>query len=343
VVASPAVTAPRLAFLLAALALAATARAEAPAPAEPAHGPEVVSLRFAWPAPLDAAVTYRHTRIRSGAPRSTFVARYRSRAEPEPGGDGLRILTSGTTWEGDLPFPPAVARNAIRASERVVMRVSEDGEFAGLDGAGAMRPVLERLFENAKVPPAQSERAVALAEAAMRSEAEETWNLAVGFWTGADLELGEAYVTRSEGELPFAPGVPASSAVEFTVRRKVPCAAGERAARCVEVTLRSTPDRAAIERAAKALLGRLAGADRELPERAREGLAVESELLLVTEPATLRPYRLVWTRSLRAGPGDSELPALEQVERQEYDYRYPAPPRRPAHRRPKVGPPSAAR
>jgi hypothetical protein len=335
---------PRLAAaLLLALATPAARAGETPPPASPpvaegaTRNPEVVELRFSWPGRQEAQVTYRHTRIRTGAPRTAFSARYRSRAEPD--GDGLRIVTTGTTWEGDLPFPPATAREALRASEQVVQRVGPEGQFAGLEGEEAMRPVLAHLFEDAKVPPSLAERAVALAQAAMRAEAEETWNLAVGFWTGADLELGEDYVTRSEGELPFAPGVTAVSAVEFTVRRRVPCTAGERAPRCVEVTLRSTPERAAVDRVSKALLARLAGRGAEVPVGAREDLAVESELLLVTEPGTLRPFRMVWTKSVRAGQGEGGLPALEEVERHEYDYRYP-PPRKPPARPKKTKPPS---
>jgi len=114
------------------------------------------------------------------------------------------------------------------------------------------------------------------------------------------------------------------------VRRRVPCSAGERALRCVEITLRSTPDPEVLPAAARALLPRLAAPG--AVNRAAE-LSIEDELLLVTEPATLLPRRVVWTRAVRAAPpsADGAAPVLELVDRTETEYRYP-PPRRPARK-----------
>ena len=86
------------------------------------------------------------------------------------------------------------------------------------------------------------------------------------------------------------------------------------------------------------MIAQLAGPDAKLPEEALRDLVVENELLLVTEPATLRPHRFVWTRSVRAtiadGDGSGEPRVLEQVDRSESDYRYdpPAPRSRRARR-----------
>ena len=325
---------PVLALLLAALAL--------PTPAalaeEPAPRGDVVSLRFAWPAPARARITYRRTRLRTGRRPGTFTARYEVRVEPAP--EGLAVRTHGTTWRGELPFSAALARDAIRASEQVVQQIGDEGEFRGLDGVEALRPVLARVLDDAKVPHEQAERALALALAATRAEAEELWNLAVGFWTGADLKIGETYAMQSEAELPLLPGVRAPQAVEFSVRRRVPCTAGERAARCVEAVLRATPDRAAIERSAPQLLARLAPAG-TAQEGAAKDLAAESELVLVTDPENLLPRRVVWTKALRLGARDKGPPDAEQVDRSEYDYRWlPAEPRPPRPKRPT--PPAAA-
>lgn len=307
---------------LALLAAGAAGAAEEPG-REPAADAPVASLRFRWTAPLRAKVTYRRTRIRPGGARSTFTARYEARVEAEQ--DGLRITTRGTSWRGDLPFPRALAREAIRASEAVAQRVGEDGEFAGLLGVEAMRPVLARVFEDAKVPPEAAERALLLALGAMRAEAEEVWNLAVGFWAGADLAVGETYVLQSEAEVPLLPGVRAVQVVEFGARRRVPCTAGERAPRCVELTLRSTPDRAALERASGALLARLVPEEGERPPGAARDLSAESELVLVTDPATLLPRRMVWTKAVRLGAAERGPARAEQVDRSEWDYRYVAP------------------
>jgi hypothetical protein len=310
---------PHLALLLAALALAPAAVADDAAPPRT----EVVSLRFGWPAAARARVTYRRTRLRSGKPRATFTARYETLAEGTP--DGVRISTRATTWRGDLPFPAALRREAIRASEQVVQRVGADGEFLGLEGVEALRPVLARVLAGAKVPPEQAERALALALGATRAEAEELWNLAVGFWTGADLRVGETYALHSEAELPLLAGVRAPQAVEFSVRRRVPCAAGERAPRCVEAVLRSTPDRAAVEASAALLLASVLPPGAAPPEDGAKDLAVESELVLVTDPATLLPRRVVWTKAVRLGAREKGPADAEQVDRAEYDYRWVLP------------------
>jgi hypothetical protein len=346
--------APKTLPLLSALALlvcleATPAAADGPRgedpPAPAGRGPEAVTLRFDWPAALDAQVSYRHTRRRTGAPATVFTARWHQRAEREP--SGWRISTAGTRWEGEAPFPAEVAGEALRASERLVQRIAPGGQFRELENAEALRPVLARVYEEAGVPEAQAQRAVALAEAGARAEAEELWNLGVGFWIDAELELGEPYVMPGEAELPLLPGVRAGQSIEFQVRRRVPCGAGDRGPRCVEVLLRATPDRDALRRSARAIEARLVGAGagarhapQRLPEHAErpeieeaaavepalpEELTAESELVLVTDPATLLPRRMVWTRSVRLGGADRDAPGLEQVDRREYDYRYPEP------------------
>lgn len=332
---------PRRSLLALALALLLAPAAGLPAgrAAEgedrPSRLPGAVTLAFGWTAPLSARVTYRRTRTRSGARGATFTARYVARLAAQ--GRELRLGNEATTWEGDLPFPTALTGEAIFASEQVVQRIGTEGQFLGLDGVEAIRPVLRRMFEELMVPPEQAERAVALAEASMRAQAEELWNLAVGFWTGASLELGETYQMETETELPFAPGTRAQSTVEFEVRRRVPCGAGERGARCVEITLRAVPERAAVERAAPLLRERL-GAPAAPVADAGE-LSVEQELLLVTEPTTLLPRRLVWTQAIRAAPAEGG-PGAEQVDRSEYDYRYDAP--APRRRRAPGPPPTQA-
>jgi hypothetical protein len=317
-------------------------RAAAGAPAGPdaAADPRIVRLRFAWEAPARAKVTFRKTR--SGPSGSTtFTSRYESRVEAS--GAALLVSTHGTSWRGDLPLPRALAAEAIRASEAVVQRVSEAGEFRDLEGVEAMRPIVAQVLADAKVPPEAAERATTLALAAMRAEAEEAWNLAVGFWAGADLALGRSYALETEAEIPLLAGVRAEHAVEFSVRRRVPCGAGERALRCVEARLRAVPDRAALERAAAPLLARLAPAGEERPDGAAGELSAESELVLVTDPGTLLPRRVVWTKAVRLGAAEEGPARAELVDRSEWDYRHLAPERpRPIRRHPPAAPVPAA-
>lgn len=314
-----------VALLAAALAVALPAPGRA-AGESAGRRAEEASLRFAWPAPARARVDYRRTRLRTGQAPRVFTASYDLLTERAPDGDGIGILTRRTSWRGALPVPRALSREAIRASERVVQRIGPEGEFRGLEGVEALRPVLARAL-GPGVEPGRSERALALALASTRAEAEELWNLAVGFWTGADLRIGETYAMQSEAELPLLPGERAAQAVEFRVRRRVPCSLGERPIRCVEAVLRATPDPTAIARAGEALLARILPEGAAPPAGGARDLAVESELVLVTDPATLLPRKLVWTRAVRLRAAGEARAAAEHVDRAEYEYRWQAPAR----------------
>jgi hypothetical protein len=307
--------------------------------------PKLVRLRFDWPASTEVQATQRRTRTRTGHAPVTTTTRFTQRLERREG--TLRISTSGTTWEGDAPYPgsPAAVEGVLRAAERVMQVVSPEGEFRGLEGVEALRPALSRVLEGS-VPPEQLERALTFAEASMQLQAQEMWNLAVGFWIGADLELGERYVMRTEAEVPLAQTL-AEFEQEFSVRRRVPCSARDHDERCVEVTLRSAPDPAALPALARGVVAQLAPEASGAVEALR-GLVMENELLLVTEPARLLPHRVVWTRTIRGTLGAAEGAGgeprlLEQVDRHEADYRYDAPRKKPPRKPKRAAPRSASR
>jgi hypothetical protein len=329
---------------LSAAATLALALATLPVPCAAQAGArkaEVVALRFAWPEKLESKVTYRSTRTRTGQPARTSLSRFEQLAIRE--GDGWRITVRDVALEGDLPVPPGAdvaSADFVAATEAIVQVVTAEGELARIEGTGAVRALLAKTLEAAKVPKEQQARALELGEGAMRAESQETWNLAVGFWIGADLELGERYGLENEAEIPLLPGTTARYQVEFGVARKVPCAAGEKALRCVEIGLRSVPDPEVLPRVTTALLSRLAGPEPKIPEGAIEEVAIENELTLVTDPATLVPYRLVWTKAVRVTAQDEggQAKTLEQLDRREYEYRYavakkPAPTKKPVAKR----------
>jgi hypothetical protein len=127
---------------------------------------------------------------------------------------------------------------------------------------------------------------------------------------------------QAEATVQFLPATRARQEVRFSARRRVPCAAGEREARCVELLLRAIPEADAVARAeaeAVAAMGPAAGVD---AGEVRE-VAAEAEALVVAEPATLVPHRLVWTKRLRVVWGTKEgLASAEREDRSEYGWRY---------------------
>ena len=300
-------------------------------PAPPADGaepeatrerrPRELALRFAWPRSAEARVTYRRVAARTGEPERVFTARYTERISRVDG--ELRIASSGTRWEGEIPYPADEVRAAIRASEAVVQRIGEDGAFAGLVNEDALRPVLQRIYAAADLTDEEAELAIGRIEAAMVDEARDAWNLAVGFWIGAELDFGEAWEMDVDAPVWLLPALAVRSHVRMEARRRVPCTASERKARCVELTLHSEPERAALPALTRAIVARLTGPRAALPGEVREvGLA--NDLTLVTEPSTLVPYRVVWRKSVRATVADEEQGAreLEDVERTEWSWSY---------------------
>ena len=304
----------------------------------------VVALRFAWPAPARARVTYRRTRLAHRArPRARSPRATRPRVEPSAGGaprhDARRRPGAAT-----CPFARgARARTRSARRRQVVQRVGADGEFVGLDGVEALRPVLARVLDDAKVPPEQAERALALAarrDARRGGGALEPRRRASG--PGRTCRLGETYAMQSEAELPAPPRRPRGAG--GGVRRAPPRARAPRPSarpRCVEAVapLDAGPRRARARGAARSSRGSSRPGP-SAPEGAAKELTAESELLLVTDPATLLPRRLVWTKAVRLGGARRRARRRRSTSTAaEYDYRWlpPEPPPRRARsgRRPR--------
>jgi hypothetical protein len=322
----------RLAALAALLAAAGTAAAPpiesvtgAPAAAEAdeaaAEQRRDLSLRFDWPRALEARVVYRRVFARTGAADRLFTARYTEKAVRA--GDELRIGSSATRWEGEILYPADEVKPAIRASEAVVQRIGADGAFVGLENADALRPVLQRIYAEAGLGDDEAERVIARVEAAMVDEAREGWNLAVGFWIGAELDFGKAWEKELDAPTWLLPDLAVRNRVRMEARRRVPCTASERRARCVELTLHSEPDRGAFPALTRAIVAKLAGDGDGLPEGEVSEVGLSTDLTLVTEPSTLVPHGVVWRRAVRATVATDDGPReLEDVERTEWSWTY---------------------
>ncbi len=281
-----------------------------------------LSLRFAWPRSLEARVVYRRVAARTGSSQRVFTARYTEKATRLR--DEIRVATSGTRWEGEIPYPPGEVRSAIRASEAVIQRVDPEGAFIGLQNQDALRPVMQRIYEAAGLSNDESEQAIARVEAGMVEEARAGWNLAVGFWIGAELDFGRAWEKEEEASVWLLPTLAVKSRVRIEARRRVPCSASERRARCVELTLHSEPDLAGLAALTRAIVAKLSEVEGSLPPGAIREVGLATDLTLVTEPETLVPHRVVWRRAVRATVADEEEGAreLEDVERTEWSWSY---------------------
>lgn len=309
-----------LAVSLAALLAVPAPHAAAGGKAAPAKKPaaNVVSLRFAWPESGESKVTYTKVKKQTGKPEQKLVARYTSRAEKK--GGEWRLSGSGTTWEGTAPFPPALVEEGMRASEQVVQVVSGDLSQVRLEGTEALDGVFQKMFAGANVPEPQRQRIMEMARTAMLAEANEMWTLGVGFWNGADLTLGKVQAGESEGELPVAPGTVVKFQLRFSARKRVPCA-GEKQPRCVELSLKSVPDPKSVKPALEKFVASLVPEGQTPPKGLFEKVSIENDLVLVTEPETLVPHRLTFTKTARIRSMGKDQ---ETLDRSDFRYQYAA-------------------
>lgn len=303
-------------LLAALLALPAHAADPRAADAKPdAPRPEVVALRYAWPRDLAADVEYARTRTQTGRPTTTVQLRGKLAASPR--GKGIAVRYQG--WSGAQGEAAAM----LRAAERVVLVVGEDGQAQAVEGtreaAGALR----------KIPPFDSDapqvqKALELAPASLEKEARELWAVLVGFWNENDLQLGEGYVSESEVPIPALPGSTVRLRIEASAARWVDCPRPE-GGRCVELTMRSRPDKEDVQKVVGALMDKL-GVPKQAVQGALGELATVMDATIVTEPSSLVPHRVdVKRTSEAAGPGGE---TMTRVDAQRWTYAYPpAPPK----------------
>jgi hypothetical protein len=159
----------------------------------------------------------------------------------------------------------------------------------------ALRARLGPLYEQQPDLVARVER---MAPEMYAKDAAETWGLLVQAWRGRTFEVGREYLSDSEVPVPTLSGAKVRIHATFRVARRLRCPSG---GACVEARMRSEPDSHDIARAVKRLVGEMrlpvAEAERTLGE-----MPVAVDVALVTDPATLAPYRLELTRTTRAPP-----------------------------------------
>jgi hypothetical protein len=287
---------------------ATTAGAEQQAAAGPA-----VSLRFAWPDGLALQVVAQRKDDKGGK-QSSSETRYLMRAQAVEG--GMRIIESDfelAAFDGAAAHQAQMAK--MMGGSTTVSRIAADGSFQGIEDAQALVARLHEAMQSSSEQPMTPEQRAFLeqtfsAELLTASAAVE-WQDRVGFWVGSDLELGTEYELSSESALPF-PGTPTVKLLtRFGATQLVPCKEGE-APRCVRIQSVTDVDPSDMERATAALLkgfGAPGGAVKI------KGLEVTTELVLITDPATLVPLSLTKikrTRIVMTTPdGDAQTGATE--------------------------------
>jgi hypothetical protein len=314
-----------LPFLLAPVAALAQG---APKKAEPA--PDVAKLTFAWPASVRARVEGERYRERNrDGKRDTSVARLSYRMTAEREGEEYVIRFD----DFELPAAPGGLSSQASFVHQIgslvpSYRVSSAGEFKRLEQSEAMRVVLDSMIASLmpkdQPPSPQLKQFVTTmtSDEVLAASAAQEWNLLVGTWAGAELEVGQAYVTSGEEPVPLFQNANVRFDYEFAVLRRLSCdsVAAPTARDCVELQMVSKPDSAAmrqlIERFTTSIVPDAAGV-------VFTNFNVENVVTLVARPETLLPvYLSVYKEVTGAAREEGKEEKLFQVDVRTQWYKY---------------------
>lgn len=309
--------------LLCCLSLAADASGQ-----DAAGRADTVSLRFAWPPGMEAQINTTRVQVQTSGTTDSMSAsaQYRMHVASHP--EGLIVSYDG------FVFPPPddttdVAQLNSLASQAAAMVpkvvVDTAGRFVRIEDVATVRARLDTLMtemlEPEEAAAARATLATMITEAALSGLAAQEWNVIVGRWTGEDLVMGTEYAFEEQTALPMLPGAAVTMVSHFNVARRTSCddsAAGED---CVEIRLVSRPDPDEVTQL-------LTQFTEQLLATPGLGIAFESfemlnEIVLVTEPSTLRPHRVRISKSMKgvvSAEGERGEVARSEVRTFRYTY-----------------------
>lgn len=296
--------------------------------------PDVAKFAFAWPAKTTARVDARRYRERRvGAKDDTSDVRLSYRMTGQRTGaeyvisiDDFRLPESAASRMHKYE----IASFADRLGALVpAYRVNAAGEFARLESTAAIRALIDSTItaleaKDGPTPPqAKQLMNTMTSDAVLASAAAQEWNALVGTWAGAELEVGEAYSSEGEEEVPILQGATIKFRYEFAAIRRMSCdsVAAPRALDCVELQMVSKPDSAAMRQFLERFMN-------TLMSDAAKGVAfsafnVENVVTLVARPESLLPMLLIVTKEVTAtmsADGKTEQLYQLDVKSQRYSY-----------------------
>ncbi len=260
----------------------------------------------------DARVSYRMTAQRSGA---EYVVRF-SDFQMRDGARGAGASETASFMERLGGIAPSY-------------RVTASGEFARLESPDVLRKLIDSLLASISAkegaPPPQFMQVMnsMLSDEVLTATAAYEWNVLVGSWVGAELEVGEVYGSEGEEPVPIFQNATVKFEYEFSAVRRMSCdsVAAPKARDCIELEMVSRPDSAAMRQLLERFMGTFA------PDEAKAvgftDFAVENVVTLVARPESLLPVSLIVakevTGTVRSGDKTATMHQLD-VKSQKYSY-----------------------
>ncbi len=268
---------------------------------------EDLPLSFAWGRVLEADVDATR-RIRTGGRSISIRVTYRLQARRD--NDGYRVRAADLVVRNDGRIVKAGARSAVLVQFMGLIpdwRISNVGGFVGLADYSCQRDKARRYLGEtsaSSTPEARRWLEQITSREVMSLQARQNWNAIVGDWAGKEVEIKHT-LRQYSVEAVAMPSLSDSTIRtrhEITALERLPCHERMVDEQCVKIRRVSRPDSADVERAYARLrktfpqMARGAGGDGKMD--------VVTTMELVTDPDTLRPYRL--KRSVRRTAQESD-------------------------------------
>lgn len=318
---------------VAALAWPGTAWSQSEAEVDHDTPVETILLQFDWPDGMTADVEAYRAKVKwssQGSDSLRVDLSYRVRVEDQRSD---RVIRHDSVTVPALEFASMSGSREAHLVEQLATLtpsyvVSSDGMFQRLEDVEALRSLVAGIVDEAtgrqldELPAGAQELIRSLtSDEMLATSAAQQWNAMVGFWVGADLEVGALYELESDEPIPLLGGFIVPTIHRFLLVGRVPCNAVAVNVECVELQMVSIPDSKSFQEILQATAGRLATDEDAIPTF--RDVRIETEVTLITEPAMLIPHRLEIVKTFSAAVDEAGASLdIGQVETRSYSYRY---------------------
>lgn len=290
---------------------------------------EVVKLEFAMEAGLEAHTKFiaEQVRVKNGEEQvhATMNAEGRFRIEGHP--EGLVIIQNfdDVDFDADMGEHTDLMTKMVETASAVETRyiISNNGEILGVEGLEPLIEILQKTTESiiddfpeevkSKLRNFQSQL---INKDNFISKATEQWSGVVQQWLGAEFEKGFYYTIEYSEQVPAFGGVELGFNGTYEYLGKTHCNDTDTEQSCVELLFQSTllPDSA--EQFTNAMV-------KQLNLQVPDGFVISADtnLLLVTEPDTLKPHYLEKVKTITS-LSDSADGMGQRIDRIVYVYSY---------------------
>lgn len=286
---------------------------------------DTVKLRFGWQPGMTAQIETTRFQEQSSASVDTATRRTSYRMHVASHTDGLLISYTDFVFPDADTSAPGQSTPIAEQAAAIVPKVVVDpaGGFVRIEDVPGVRARLDtlvtRLLSPEDAASAREGLTELVTEDALAGLAAQEWNAIVGRWAGRDLVVGEDYGFEEEAALPLIPGAVVAMVSTFSIARRTSCDGVAGGSDCVEVRLVSRADPEAV----RAILAQFTERLLATPGVgiAFESFEMENEMVIVTEPGTLRPHE-VHTSKRMGGVFTAQGERGEVSQRDVRTYRY---------------------